>query len=505
MVNKIFCASLSGIYTNIIEVEGTFVRGLPSFNITGLANSSIQESKHRVGSALANINFSLPPLKLNINLSPSDIPKSGSHFDLAIALLIMANKSLINTDEWFAFGELGLDGSIKHSSLIYPIILDVSLKKPNAKIILPYSIKELFSYVPDLDIYYAKNLEEAFSIIKGEIEHKKQELKELSFKYIHVGKEKYYYEDSFALDFSEVKGQENAIRAGIIACSGFHNLLLEGSPGCGKSMIAKRLQYILPPLSLKEMIEGVKLLAFEHKQAFYKPLRSFRSPHQSSSKSSIIGSATQNEVKPGEIALADGGILFLDELPYFNKEILEALREPLENNKLVVSRVHAKIEYNTSFLFIGALNPCPCGNLFSSYKECICRDNEIANYKKKLSEPFLDRMDLYVRMSEVDAFSSLKASYSSKQIQELVFNAFKMQKLRGQKELNGKLQEKDVDKYCLLDSACSSLLEKASMSFKLSNRAVQRVKKISRTIADLSSSDNIKQDHMLEALSFRRI
>ncbi|PAF51746.1 Fis family transcriptional regulator [Helicobacter sp. 13S00401-1] len=510
MTNKILCATMEGISAKVVEVEATFMRALPSFNITGLANSSIQESKHRVMSALANNNIALPMLKLNINLFPSDLPKHGSHFDLPLALLIALYKKPIKLGDIFAFGELGLDGSIKHIDSIYPILLDVSLLKPNAKVILPRAGKHLFAHIPNLRCIYVDSLQEAITKLSEEdLQEGVNEVDEFPFEFIEVLSNKYYFSSKFDLDFKEVKGQKQAKRAALIAAAGFHNIIFEGSPGCGKSMISKRMRYILPPLSAEEMIESVKLQALDLQKTEYTPLRNQRNPHSDASKSSILGSVTQTQVRPGEIALAHNGILFLDELPYFKREVLEALREPLENNKLLVSRVHSKVIYDTSFLFVGALNPCPCGNLLSLTKECRCKEAEIKTYRNKLSEPFLDRIDLYVQMQEGEIAGGLDAKkekdgMESKSMQQAVFEAFKMQKQRGQPVLNGKLDEKGVSEFCKLDEELSFLLQKAVSRFNLSHRGTQKVLKVARSIADLDSSLSIKKDHLLEAFQYRR-
>lgn len=513
MVNKIFCATQDGLDSRIVEVEGTFTRGLPTFNITGLPSSSIKESQHRVTSALNNLGIDFPPLKLNINLSPSDLPKSGSQFDLPIALIIAASKEALSLNSWFAFGEIGLDGSLKNVNLIYPMLLDIALHSPNAKVILPSEAKELFSKIPNLSMCFANNLLEALEILRNDsISDHNPEVhsRDFDFKYFEINGKKYYYHDSFDSDFSEIKNQERAIYAALISVCGFHNILFEGSPGCGKSMIAKRMQDILPPLSLNEMIECVKLQAFSEQSLEYIPKRSFRAPHQSASKASILGSASQNKINPGEIALAHNGMIFFDELPYFKKDILESLREPLENNKLAISRVSSKIIYDTSFLFAAAMNPCPCGNLLSSSKECRCKDSEIRSYRNTLSEPFLDRIDLYVQMQEVEAPSSYNRM-DSKGMQEIVFSAFREQIERGQVDsagriiFNGKLNEMQSDRFCVLDESSHALLEQAKSRFSLSYRGERKIKKVARTIADIKGSKQIQKEHLLEALSFRRV
>lgn len=508
--HTIFSATSFGTSAKIVGVEASSTPGLPNFNITGLAHSSILESKQRVQSALANSGITLPARKININLSPSDLPKSGGHFDLPIALALQKKTS--SDEKWFAFGELGLDGSIKYLDSIYPLLLDIALLNPNARVFVPSSAKALLSPIPNLTFYFVSHLQEAINIINdfesvtlgmSNLETKTDDI--LGFKNLQIQGEKYFYDDSFEYDFADVKGQNIAKRAALIAAAGFHNFIMEGSPGCGKSMIAKRLIYILPPSSLREMIENVKSQALNKQSSVYTPLRPFRNPHQSASKSSILGSATQFEAKPGEVALAHNGILFFDELPHFKKDILESLREPLENNKLVISRVHSKLEYDTNFMFIAALNPCPCGNLLSKSKECRCQDREISSYRARLSEPLLDRIDIFVQMNENEDIDDDSSGLDSKTMQKMVFDAFAMQKTRGQTVLNGKIQERDIDTFCRLDDECSTLLQQASQRFVLSHRAQNKIKKVARTIADLTQEENISKSHILEALSYRKI
>lgn len=395
--------------------------------------------------------------------------------------------------------------------LIYPMLLDISLYRPFAKIILPLDARDLYSKIPNITMYFAGSINDALEILRGSVEPFSSN-QDFEFRSFEIDGEKFYYSDCFESDFSEVKNQDRAIYAALISACGFHNILFEGSPGCGKSMIAKRMQYILPPLSSKEMIQTVKLQAFNEQKLQYRAQRSFRSPHQSASKASILGSASQFKVSPGEIALAHNGIIFFDELPYFKRDILESLREPLQNNQLAISRVHSKILYDASFLFVGAMNPCPCGNLLSTTKECRCKDSEIRAYRNNLSEPFLDRIDLYVQMQvHAKVNDQGHSRYTSASMQEIVFNVFKRQIERGQKDglgnviFNGKLSEMQVDKYCILDDACKNLLEQAKMRFGLSYRGEQKVRKLARTIADINDKDDILKEHILEALSYRRV
>lgn len=499
MTSAIFCATKFGNGAKIVSVEGSFTRGLPSFNISGLANHSIQEAKHRVQSALYACQIALPPMKFVLNLSPADLPKTGSHFDLPIALL---GAKVVLKEEWFAFGELGLDGKLKHQDGVYPLLLQVALSCPNAKVLLPKGGENIFSLIPSLNLFFVSTLQEAIDLLQSDQPPSPYPQKQIAFNSMQIGQETYYYHRDFDLDFADVLGQEVAKRAALIAASGFHNIILEGSPGCGKSMIAKRLRFILPPMRLEEILECTKLQSLDQSRVSYSPLRPFRNPHQSASKSSILGSATATEAKAGGVALAHLGVLFFDELPHFKREVLESLREPLENNSLVISRVHSKIEYETLFLFIGAQNPCPCGNLLSTTRECRCQDRDIVKYRNCLSEPFLDRIDLFVQMA--DETISQK-SMSSEEMQERVFCAFRRQKERGQIAFNGKLNERGIEQFCVLDEECQMLLTRAIEKLGLSHRAINRLKKVARTIADLEGSEKILKPHLTEAIVYRKI
>lgn len=499
MLKDILCATIFGLESKIVNVQSTFSRGLPSFSITGLASNSIQEAKHRIQSALIFNNFKLPNFKITINLYPSDLPKSGSHFDLPIALLIATQNQNINFNNWFVFGELGLDGYIRDSQLIYPLILGITKEYKNFNILLPRESEKLYFNIPNINIYYASNIIEAIEIIKNPIKNSMNY--HFNFKYIEVDSKEYYYDNNFKEDFSDVKGQTIAKRAALIAVTGMHNIIFEGSPGCGKSMIAKRMQYILPPISFDEMCECSRIKTLSNMDNSYTPTRPFRNPHQSSSKASILGSVIQNNLRPGEIALSHNGILFFDELLNFNKNILEAMREPLENNTLSISRVNIKFTYLASILFVGAMNPCPCGNLYSVNKECRCNELEINRYQNKLSEPFRDRIDIFVKMEETKSDNII----TSKEMFDKVISAFIMQKERKQDKPNGKLSDSDIDRFCKLDEDATRLLKIAIDKFSLSYRGIKKIMKVSRSIADLDGSKLITNAHFLEALSFRRV
>lgn len=503
-MKKLQCASIDGIEAYCVDVEASFTKGLPGFSIVGLANSSIQESKERVKSALVSNDFKFPPLKITVNLSPSDLPnKSGSHFDLPIALLIALQNKNIDFDTFFVFGELGLDGKLKATDSIFILVLSLVKQKLIKNILVPKDSVEKLSLIPNINIYAVETLNDAICFFETDDKSKYLVDKKNNFRYeyMEIKDDKYYFTKDFKLDFKDVKGQKNAKRAALISAAGFHNILFNGSPGCGKSMITKRMQYILPPMSLDEILEKLKIQTLEGEGGDFKPLRVYRSPHHTSTKASIFGGGS-SKAKIGEVALSHNGLLFFDELPHFSKQTLEALREPLEDNRILVSRVNSKINYPSKFLFVGAQNPCPCGNLFSNIKECRCSDLEILRYTNKLSEPFLDRIDLYVLMndSKIDDIADIE----SEQMFQKVLDAFKMQKNRGQKELNGKLDEESIKKYCVISSDLEMILNRAIGEFELSYRAINKILKVSRTIADLEFSENIEKKHLLEAISFRK-
>ena len=440
-LNTLKCATLDGINAKVISVEATFTKGLPGFAVVGLASSDIQEAKERVKSALLTNEFVFPPLKITVNLSPSDIRKNGSHFDLSLALLIALNKTTIEDDELFVFGELGLDGRVKSSTMLFPIIL--SLKEQNLikKAIVPKEAIGYLSHISGVDFIAVETLLEAISVIKSQNYTSNTQRFEYDAKSFEIDDTKYYHKSNYESDFADVKGQMIAKRAAMIAAAGMHNFLMEGNPGCGKSMIAKRLKYILPPLQEEEILSIAKHQFLDGVVPTFDAIRPMRSPHHTATSASIFGGGSVS-AKIGEVALAHYGVLFFDELPHFSKNILEALREPLQDKKVHIARVNAKIEYDADIMFVAAQNPCPCGNLLSKTKECRCSEMEIKRYKNRLSDPFLDRIDIFVVMQEVS--SDDKADITSRQMHSSVIEAFKRQKQRGQIRLNGKLSENEI-------------------------------------------------------------
>ncbi len=501
IVNHLTCATLNGLSAKTIEVEATFNKGLPAFSIVGLVSSDIQEAKERSKSALLTNGFKFPPLKITINLSPSDIRKNGTHFDLSMALLVALYKDKIKEKELFVFGELGLDGKIKSSSTLFPIILSLKEQGLLKRAIVPKMAMEYLSHIAGVDFIAVDTLNEAIEIFKQKSFN--TTIQKFSYKadILNIKGKNYYYNNSIDNDFYDIKGQSVAKRASLIASAGMHNFMMEGNPGCGKSMIAKRLRDILPPLLEEEIVSIAKHQFLDGVVPDFLAKRPIRSPHHTATSASIFGGGSYR-AKIGEVALAHNGILFFDELPHFKKNILEALREPLQDRKVNISRVNSKIEYEADIMFVSAMNPCPCGNLLSKRKECRCSQREIKQYKNRLSEPFLDRIDIFVIMQEISPED--KQDITSKEMRKMINNAFILQKERGQDNLNGKLKEGEIDKFCKLSLDAENILFLAIEKFGLSHRTLVSIKKVARTIADLDNANFIEKKHILEALSYRR-
>jgi magnesium chelatase family protein len=491
-------ASLDGIDAITIQVESTFTKGLPSFSIVGMANTSIQESKDRIKSSLLTNDFKFPPKRITINLSPSEIAKKGSHIDLPIALLIALQEGRVNFDNFYVFGELGLDGTLKDTKSIFVLILSLVRQGIIKNVLIPKESVDKISMIPNVNIYAVENFAQAIDFFENNTkDNYKVENKLFDYDFIDVNSTKYYYTKNYQYDFKDIKGQTLAKKAALISACGNHNIILEGSPGCGKSMISKRLQYISAPMDLEEILDIAKMESLQGKQPSFIPQRKFISPHHSSTKASIVGGT-----QIGEVALSNHGILFFDELPHYQKSVLEAMREPLEDNEISISRVNSKIIYPTKFTFVCAMNPCPCGNLLAQSKVCRCTDIEKQRYKNKISDPFLDRIDLYVTMNEVTKDD--KSDVTSQQFHKIVIETFKIQKQRGQKELNGKLSDQDILKYCKLTNEAQNILDMSIEKFSLSFRAINKVLKVGRTLADIDKLDLIDTKHIIEALSYRK-
>ncbi len=502
MVNHLTCATLEGVNARVIEIEATFTKGLPGFAIVGLAGSDIQEAKERTKAALLTNGFVFPPLKITVNLSPSDLPsKRGTHLDLAIALLIALNKESIEESGLFVFGELGLDGRIKSSSLLFPLILSLKEQGLIRRAIVPAEAMEHLRHISGVEFAAVEQLSDAIMLVKRGKFDANTTTTDYDAESITIDGVPYYYERNYPQDFVEVKGQQVAKRAALIAAAGMHNLFMEGSPGCGKSMIAKRIGFILPPLGEEEILAIAKHQFLDGATPSFRAQRPVRSPHHTATSASIFGGGSA-QARIGEVALADRGILFFDEVPHFAKNVLEAMREPLQDRRVLISRVNAKISYAADLTFVAAQNPCPCGNLLSKTKTCRCSDVEIKRYRNKLSDPFLDRLDLFVVMQEVS--SEDRADRNSAEMHMQVIQAFRRQKERRQKNLNGKLTEEEIETYCLLETGAAKILDQAIGTFALTHRSIASIKKVARTIADLSGHDRIEKSDLLEALSYRR-
>jgi magnesium chelatase family protein len=501
-MKTIKCATYEGLDAKVVDVESTLTKGLPSFTVVGMASASINESKERVKSSLLSNEFKFPPKRITLSLVPSDLKKDGSQFDLSIALMIALNDVETDFSDWFVFGELGLDGSVKENQKLYPLLLSLANQKLVTKAIVPFSALDKLSKIPDIDFYGVKNLQDAIDLLKN-TDSLQPSIVNSSIDYpnYEIDGEKYYYLKEYKYDFLDVKGQEVAKRAALIAAAGFHNILLEGSPGCGKSMIAQRLRYILPPMNSQEILDIAKLESLEFKEPSFKPRRGIRSPHHSSTMASIFGGGS-HKAQIGEVGLAHNSILFFDELPHFSKKVLEALREPMQDQKIRISRVNSKVEYPADFLFIGAMNPCPCGNLLDESKECRCNEVEIQRYKNRLSDPFLDRIDINVVMQKVAKDD--KPSFSSKELHKKVLESHIFSKSRGQNSFNAKLSDDEVERFCIMDDEAKGVLDMAIDRFSLSFRSIKKIQKVSRTIADLDECEVISREHLLEAISYRR-
>jgi magnesium chelatase family protein len=501
-MKQLKCASIDGFEAISVDVESTFCKGLPSFSIVGLGNTAIQESKDRIKSALLTNEYKFPPKKITINLSPSEIAKSGSQFDVTIALLIALQEQNIKFDDFYVFGELGLDGALKDTKSIFVLILSLARQGLIKNILIPQESVNKISTIPNINIYAVDNLTQAIDFfMSNNKELKKVENANFDYDFLDINNTKYYYTKKYPLDFNEVKGQTIAKRAALISAAGNHNIIFEGSPGCGKSMIANRLRYILPPMDASEILDLAKLDVLDGKEPAFKPHRTYKNPHHSSTPASVFGGGSF-KAKIGEVGLANNGILFFDELPHFTKGVLESLREPMQDGKIRISRVNSKVEYPAKFLFVGAMNPCPCGNLLDMSKECRCSDLEVQRYKNRLSDPFLDRIDLNVVMQNVNAND--KASLSSKEMHKMVVESHIRAKRRGQEEFNANLSDKDIEKFCALSQEVQETLDMATSKFVLSFRSIKKVQKVARTIADLAKSSEIQKEHLLEALSYRR-
>jgi len=507
MLARVWSFGLQGIDAYPVEIEVDISRGLPMLNLVGLPDSAVKESKERVRSAIKNSGFSWPPDRITVSLAPSGIRKEGACFDLAIALGILAATEQINNQElakYFILGELSLDGSIKPVKGMLPIAMAAAKTGPteNRGIITPEQNAKEASIVSDVSIFPIKTLKESVEFLNNPeiIKPFKINLNNL-----------FQANSSYSLDFSEVKGQYLAKRALEIAVAGGHNILMIGPPGSGKSMLAKRIPTIMPDLTLAEALEISRIHSVTGMLSDKSGLiatRPFRSLHHSVSSTALIGGGSLPI--PGEISLAHQGVLFLDELPEFRRDCLEALRQPLEDGSIRISRIFKSIVFPANFILVAAMNPCPCGYYSDPHKACRCNPNKIANYMAKISGPLLDRIDIHIELPPIkykELSNNLEAEPSTiikTRIEET--RAIQRERLKSEGIFyNAQMSSKLTRKYCLLEKKAEELLKLAMHELRLSARAYDKILKVSRTIADSDESESILQEHISEAIQYRSL
>ena len=501
MISRTLSYTLNGLKGIAVNVEVDVNNGLPAFDIVGLGDTAVKESRERIRSAIKNSGRKMPVQRLTANLAPADVKKEGSVFDLALAIgVLKASEQLTaETEDVVLLGELSLDGSLRRINGVLPTLI-AAVENGYKKFIIPKDNETEASFVSGTEVIAAKNLREVIDHLSGlcvinPIAHNEYGTKLDSTVY-----------DS---DMSFVKGQKVAKRALEVAVSGGHNVLFVGAPGTGKTMLAKCIPTIMPDMTFKEALETTKIHSVagvlnDADGIVYK--RPFRSPHHTATTVSMTGGGTT--VKPGEISLAHNGVLFLDEMPEYSRQTLEALRQPLEDGVINVSRAAGTVKYPANFMLCGSMNPCPCGNYGSDDKVCTCTPAQIAKYKSKISGPLLDRIDIQVQVDSVKyAELGEEGGETSATVKARVNRTRAIQKDRFINDgilTNADMGEKHIKKYCVLSEECETLLKNAYDTLKLSPRARGRIIKVARTIADMDLSENIRPKHLLEAISYRQ-
>ena len=504
MIAKVYSVVVSGLDGQLVEVEVDIHNGMPAFIIVWLPDTAIQESRERVRSAIKNSDLPFPRTKITVNLAPADIKKTGPSFDLPIALGILQEECKIDQsilDETLVVGELALDGAVRAVQAVLPTVI-FAKEKWYKRVIVPEENAIEAALIPWVEIVSAKNIAEIVRMLSGSLPIAIQPPSSIADIESHNPHE--------LVDFSQIVGQQYAKRAILIAAAGGHNILMEWPPWSGKTMLSKALWTILPPMVYEEIVEVSKIYSVAGKLSKEHPLiteRPFRRIHHTASAISIIGGGRDS--KPGEISLAHKGVLFLDEMLEFPQTVLETLRQPLEDGVISVNRVQSSCIYPARFMLVWAMNPCPCGFMGDPVKKCTCQPFQIERYRSRLSWPLLDRMDIFIHVPRVNV-DEIAAKWTpattSAEFREQVIRARESQLVRlreSWKTSNAEMSNKDIDVFCVLWEAESELLQKAVQRLELSTRAYYRTLKLARTIADLGDSENIKSEHITEALGYR--